>query len=347
MGLAWQGDKIMKKFFACMVALMAMSIASVYADGQSAMLQQQDGTISLFYGKNALKEAYAAAADSGAVITLSRGTFGNLVVEKQLTIVGYHGFSDTGAESTLINSIVVKADDVMIDGVYFVNYVGLDSIRNCRLIHSWINKFQDNPQWNTYTIVDQCVVKDFTYALQRSTDLVVRNSTVYFDCYNTGLKKNPNMAYIVNCVIYMPGYTGYWDDSVCREVLPYATFKNNIFYFSDGVDSRATALIQDDYSKFFNNTWAIVQYSYDYISLGPTCVVEGHEVVDASDILPEATYPAYPVNPTLGSDGTPRGPLGGSGFTDKPSIPRITSREIDTNPDADGKVNVKITVSAE
>lgn len=344
MGLAWQGDKIMKKFFACMVALMAMSIASVYADGQSAMLQQQDGTISLFYGKNALQDAYAAAADSGAVITLSRGAFGNLVVEKQLTIVGYHGFSDTGAESTLINSIVVKADDVMIDGVYFVDYVGLDSIRNCRLIHSWINKFQDNRQWNTYTIVDQCVVKDFTYALQRSTDLAVKNSTVYFDCYNTDLKKNPNMAYIVNCVIYMPPYTDYYDK--CIEVLPYAIFKDNIFYFSDANSYLRTALIQDDYSKFFNNTWAI-EYSYDYISLGPTCVVEGNEVVAASDVLPEATYPAYPVNPTLGSDGTPRGPLGGTGFTDHPSIPRITSRKIDTNPDADGKVNVKITVSAE
>ena len=49
----------------------------------------------------------------------------------------------------------------------------------------------------------------------------------------------------------------------------------------------------------------------------------------------------------LGDDGTPVGITGGSGFSPYPSIPRITSKQIDSKTDAQGKLNVKITVSTE
>ena len=49
----------------------------------------------------------------------------------------------------------------------------------------------------------------------------------------------------------------------------------------------------------------------------------------------------------LGDDGTPVGITGGSGFSPYPSIPRITSKQIDSKTDSEGKLNVKITVSTE
>ena len=48
-----------------------------------------------------------------------------------------------------------------------------------------------------------------------------------------------------------------------------------------------------------------------------------------------------------GDDGTPIGITGGSGFSPYPSIPRITSKQIDSKTDSEGKLNVKITVSTE
>ena len=48
--------------------------------------------------------------------------------------------------------------------------------------------------------------------------------------------------------------------------------------------------------------------------------------------------------PYKGDDGTVVGPYGGTGFSIAPSIPRIVESKIDSNTDADGKLNVKIKV---
>ena len=333
----------MRKFLVCMVTLLAMSTASVYADNQSAMLQQGD-SVTLFYGKNALTDAYTAAADSGALITLSKGHFGDLTIEKSISIVGYYGFSSSIKNGSMLNQLTVKANNVSIDGIHITG-LGLDSIYNCRVTHSWIHDFLDNPKWNTYTIFDQCVITQCRFALQRSTDMVIKNSTIYTSCRDWG--KNTNIAYILNCVIYVPNRDGSINGSggsysSCTEPLPYAIYKNNVICF-EGIYTY-TRLVQNDYSKFYNNTWAVRSGE---ISLGETCVVEENVVGNGSEILPENVNPAYPINPGLGTDGTPRGPLGGSGFTDHPSQPRVISRNIDINTDAEGKLNVKITVSAE
>lgn len=328
-----QRVKIMRKFLVCMATLWTMSMTSVYADNQSAMLQQGD-SITLFYGKNALTDAYTAAADSGAVITLSKGVFGNLTIEKPISIIGYYGFSSSQQKGSVISQLTVKANNVSIDGLY-IKELGLDAIHNCRVTHSWVNDFLDNPQWNTYTVFDQCVIGHCRFALQRSTDMVIKNSTI--NTYYQSWGNNVNMAYILNCVINLGSL-----DNNPTNPLPYATYKNNVIRFEGYVWERTVT--QNDYSKFYNNTWAV---DNGKVSLGETCIVEENIVGAASDILPEMTYPAYPTNPGVGSDGTPRGPFGGSGFTDHPSIPRITSREIGVNPDAEGKLNVKITVSAE
>ena len=58
-------------------------------------------------------------------------------------------------------------------------------------------------------------------------------------------------------------------------------------------------------------------------------------------------YPAHPLDAPLGSDGTAVGPYGGTGFSEYPAIPRIISKSIDSNSNAEGKINVKITVKAE
>ena len=90
-------------------------------------------------------------------------------------------------------------------------------------------------------------------------------------------------------------------------------------------------------------------YSYDgsnvYFNSG--CQNAGNTKKARSSVVSGTQYPAVLTNPGYGQDGTLRGLQGGTGFSSYPSIPRVTSKTIDSNTDADGKLNVKITVKAQ
>lgn len=168
---------------------------------------------------------------------------------------------------------------------------------------------------------------------------------------------NPNPIYLVNNVIYLINSKGYASKDY---TLPYGIFTNNIFVYGSYADGEANGNLQTLSQKYantyLNNAWvrcSVSSYNYNNNrNYGTLASVIDDVTIPQDKIFAEFNwqslqFPAYPINPGLGSDGTPRGPLGGTGFTDRPSIPRITGRDIDLNPDAGGKLNVKITVSAE
>ncbi|MBQ8221296.1 MAG: hypothetical protein IJZ31_08860 [Bacteroidaceae bacterium] len=350
----------MKKFFACMVALMVMSTTFVYADQHSAMLEQGD-SIALFYGADALQQAYAVA-DSGAVITLSKGKFAGLTIEKSLTLVGYYGFSNDPSRATVISGdLVVSANKTSINGVYVTEHLRLYNVSDCTIRHSWLislNAVATGGMIHTNTIVDQCVVSTHVSipVCAWSKDFVIKNSTIRMDQAEIN---NPNPIYLVNNVIYLINNNGYASKDY---TLPYGIFTNNIFVYTNdydysvNADGRIETLSQKYANTYLNNAWARCRVSdrnyNNNRNYGTLASVIDDVTIPQDSIFAEFHYqslqfPAYPINPGLGSDGTPRGPLGGTGFTDRPSIPRITGRDIDLNPDAGGKLNVKITVSAE
>ena len=131
----------MKKLLTMFVALFSMS-ASVFADGLTATLQQGD-VMTPFYGVNAFQEAYAAA-ENGAVITLSSGKFNDVAtISKQITVIGAFAFDATSSETTILGSTTVANHNVKIEGVYFSGTVtlgtsSLTSITNCTLKRCWI-----------------------------------------------------------------------------------------------------------------------------------------------------------------------------------------------------------------
>ena len=71
----------MKKILLSIVALCCTVVAGAQnsSQQQTAILQKGDGTaegsVSVYYGSDALKEAYNAADDEGCVITLTSGQF--------------------------------------------------------------------------------------------------------------------------------------------------------------------------------------------------------------------------------------------------------------------------------
>lgn len=326
----------------------------MFADGLTATLQQGD-VMTPFYGLDAFKDAYAAAKD-GAVITLSPGNFNDVSkVEKQITIIGAYAFDPKSSETTFLESTQIVADNVKIEGVHFGQvHLGVSSVnivtKNFTLRRCYVSKLSGD-NWHENTIVDQCCIEEDA-AMGKSQNYSVKNSTIRK--FSEGNLK-ANIAYVTNCVVWNWAY--FYFSQINREtvqdvsyVQPYAVYKNNYL----GIYKRsvkACSLWVYSPREFYNNL-IFPSYKEPYfdnltISYGTGCVNEGN-IKDENlkfDKLEE--YPAHPIDAPLGSDGTPIGPYGGTGFSEYPAIPRITSKTIDANSDAEGKINVKITVKAE
>ena len=350
----------MKKFVLMFIALF-MTSGSVFADGLTATLQQGD-VMTPFYGVDAFKNAYAAAQD-GAVITLSSGKFNDVgTVSKQITIIGAYAFDVTSTETTFLGSLTVAAHNIKIEGIYFSGTVtlgtsSLSSITNCTLRKCWIETSLLGSYKHENTLVDQCVIKT-EQAMAKSSKYCIKNSTID---YFAEINSTSNIAYIANCVVWhwfacIYSSSKYIENTTYKR--PYAIYKNNYLGLYKSENSSITLSLAPP-SEFYNNRFCQTYMKKDYddsepysfikyitISYGTGCVHE-NDVKGDQKFNKYFEYPAHPVDAPTGSDGTPVGPYGGTGFSEYPAIPRIISKTIDSNSDAEGKINVKITVKAE
>ena len=348
----------MKKILLMLVVLFTMS-ANIFADGLTATLQQGD-TMTPYYGVNAFQEAYAAAQD-GAIITLSSGKFNDVAtVEKQISIIGSYAFNNENASKTILNSMTIAANNVKIEGVYFSGTVtfgssSLKSIANCTLKRCWIETSLYGSYKHDNTLVDQCVIKK-EYAMEKSCNYCIKNSTIG---YFVSMNSSTNIAYISNCIVwdyirFIKSGSAYITDSSCKR--PFAIYKNNILGIYKTENSDRSVYLNSP-SEFYNNHFCQAymypnkEKPYSFlnrveIKYGTGCVNEKNTKADLK-FNNFYEYPAHPLDAPLGSDGTAVGPYGGTGFSEYPAIPRIISKSIDSNSNAEGKINVKITVKAE
>lgn len=300
----------MKKSLLALVALITMS-ADVFADGLTATLQQGD-KMTPFYGVDAFKDAYAAA-DSGAVITLSPGTFNNVdSIKKSIAIIGTYAFNANDSKTTILQKLVLCANNIHLEGIYISGNMVLDSTANCWIAKCWVEgMLSTTEEAHVNTVIDQCVVKN-DKAISKGINYCIKNSTIG-QFYNTNTSKN--VAFITNSIVYS------WSTK------PYAIYKNNLLGGSGTVSCP---------SEFYYNLFS------GQITYSNGCIHNGNL---AGTSLGTTYYPGNPANPGNGQDGTPRGPNGGTGFSEWPNIPRITEQTIDGNTDANGKINVSIKVS--
>ena len=328
----------MKKTLFLAVTFLAMS-ANMLADGLTATLQQGD-KMTPFYGIDAFKKAYEAA-DSGAVITLSSGQFNTVdSVAKSMTIIGAYAFKVSDPTTTILSNLNVRANNVKVEGIYFSGSVSLGAITNCHIKRCWIQLKLSSSAAHTNTLIDQCVVKN-DYAVSKGINYCIKNSTIdYFGAMNT----TSNIAYITNCVVWN------WYSSSSNQ--PYAIYKNNVLACWE---SGSRSIEASAYSEFYNNLF-INRYNSTYIftvTFPSGCINSGNindKNYSAYYTTSDKSYPAPQMKAgatALGQDGTPIGIYGGTGFSEYPSIPRITSKTIDSSTDAGGKLNVKIAVKVE
>ena len=339
----------MKKSFLLLMAFLTMS-ANMLADGLTATLQQGD-KMTAYFGEDAFKQAYEAASD-GAVITLSAGGFNSdIVIEKQITIIGAYAFSGKDTENTHVWSIQIGVDNVNIEGIYISTSLTLghkDAISNCQIKRCWVESTLSANQTHTNTVVDQCVVKTET-ANAKGINYSIKNTTINkFGAKNT----TDNMATITNCVVWQwtnGGSSGFYQ--------PYAIYMNNILGNGTSGDYSMTA---DASSEFYHNAFVRVKENgYGVFKvLFPSGIDGGNITGENTDEFYNTnlyysglnTYPAWHPKDkweTAGMDGTWIGIYGGTGFSAYPGIPRIVSRTIDSFTDAEGKLNVKISAKAE
>lgn len=346
-------QKSMKKILLILVVLFSMS-TNILADGLTATLQQGD-VMTPFYGVNAFKEAYEAAQD-GAVITLSSGKFNDVTtISKQITIIGAGAFWTGASEQTILGSITIAANNVKIEGIYFNKEVTLGTstlsrIENCTLKRCHILSSLYSSHIHENTLVDQCAIPS-VQAMEKSKNFCIKNSTID---HFYGMNSATNIAYISNCVVWRFVY--YVSNTYYSR--PYAIYKNNYLGIYKSDDSKKYLTLESP-SEFYNNVFCPSYMKRDYedsdpysfidyvtINYGSGCVNNGN-IVGNQKFEVINGYPAHPIDAPLGSDGTSVGPYGGTGFSEYPAIPRIISKSIDSNSNAEGKINVKITVKAE
>ena len=320
------------------------------AEGLTATLQQGE-TMTAFYGVNAFVDAYKAAED-GAVITLSEGQFNDVSsIEKSITVIGNMAFDVEGYEKTYLANTTVNADNVTLEGIYFTD-VYLGNINNCHIKRCRIGNtlgYVSNTV-HTNTLIDQCVI-NLENAMPTSRNYCLKNSTInYFGNSNS----SEHIAYITNC--YICYFAQYHNSSYYQ---PYAIYKNCVL----GMDTYNSSTSGGTYlyspSEFYNNYfYRITSYRNisDYTnntykeSFWDGCLNNGNTNSGDKSVYVSKPYIGnYRTNSfnQTGDDGTPVGITGGSGFSPYPSIPRITSKQIDSKTDSNGKLNVKITVSTE
>ena len=338
----------MKKTLLLLVAI-ALTSAKMMAEGLTATLQQGE-TMTAFYGVNAFVDAYNAAED-GAVITLSEGRFNDVSsIEKSITVIGNMAFDVEGYEKTyLYGSTTVNADNVTLEGIYFANYLNLGNINNCHIKRCRIGNtlgYVSNTV-HTNTLIDQCVI-NCEDAMPASRNYCLKNSTI---SYFASSSSSWHIAYITNCYIC---YFAQYSNSSSYQ--PYAIYKNCVLGMNMNYNTNYSLSLYSP-SEFYNNYfYRITSYSSNYTNYPYKeyfyngCLNNGNtNSGDKSAYVRKPFTGNYIINSfnQTGDDGTPIGITGGSGFSPYPSIPRITSKQIDSKTDSEGKLNVKITVSTE
>ena len=329
----------MKKILLSIVALCCTVVAGAQnsSQQQTAILQKGDGTaegsVTVYYGSDALKEAYNAADEEGCVITLTSGQFNfSMDIKKAIAIYGV-GFEDglfEGVQKTTINGWVA-----------FRAFANGSNLKNAKLEGVYVNNSVYVNHCENLTIA-KCQFSDLVFDGTDITGVLVRQ------CYISGSVNGKNNVIggltVKNC------YFGGWVYDTANN--SQMTFDHCIFV--DGKYSHS------NYPAFYTN--CIIQHSWGdndnltglrYGSTAEKCIfargafssnvfsVDNWFGVDFSTLFEDATNSGYTAERTFelaapdtykGTDGTPVGVTGGDyPWYKVPSIPYVKNLNATVN----------------
>lgn len=324
----------MKKFIVLFVAVMAMFATTAKAQSSLLATLNHEGTISTFYGTNALIQAHAAAAD-GDVITLSSGTFQSVNITKAVTLRGAGMVLDAATQTdptVLANEFSINIPDettqrLTIEGIYTNQEVNINKLKNAMFLKDRFNVIfagYKSGQMATDLTFIHCKIAKHYYGANTTY-----NSASFQNCIVSGID---GYNYIFNnCIIGQDGncilcYTSEYKNCVIiypRSDSNSTTMYNNLYTGSHSLDiPNKTNVRVDEDSEAIKN---ILVYSDD----------NDFKLTEEAKAL------------IKGTDGTEVGIYGGNlPFDPTPTNPQISKFNVAAKTTADGKLSVDIEVKS-
>lgn len=316
----------MKKLFLLIVAMMIAVVS--FAQNTLVATLTHDDEIKMYYGANAYKDAYNAAAD-GDVINLSGGKFYPVDITKAITVRGT-GILD--ANPTIIeggfnvNIPTTESMHLTMEGIKISNDVHIkgNTTRPCFMKCSFrVVYVQENTQRAMFMSCEMTRL-----------DTSSSSTSQCISCYIGDASANATSTEFINCVIALDARTP-----------SYITNTNLV---------NCIIVNKQDRQSFYS--FPITTTPINCVSIGlanPFSGANGSNNISEleksifidSDIKNDLTDDAKAKY--LGYDGTPVGMYGGVMPKNMiPSYPRITKMNVAKQTTADGKLSVEIEVSA-
>ena len=327
----------MKKLLLSVVAV--LFAATSYAQNGLVATLSHSTDITMFYGVSALKNAEAAAV-SGDVINLSGGVFDATTISKAITLRGAGIDSDNPTYISGDITIEISADDdnqFTMEGIRCLNWMRMKGT----FANPYFVKCQFNAVGNA-TESDAVTNIMFTNCKITGNINVGANNSFYFV-----------NSYVANIVHYQNASMTATNCIINSNVggLVQSEWFNCIFYY--GRYSEAGLPNDVKATNCYSSAYAISGYAYG-IFRGP-CVnckefttweslfkdFKGAYTDDQTFELTDEAKAEY-----IGNDGTEAGLYGGlQPYTSTPSYPLITTMNVDSQTDTEGKLGVTIEVS--
>lgn len=333
----------MKKFFLCLVTLLTVSVASVFAQSSLVATLSHEGEITVFYGSLALQYAHKAAVD-GDIITLSAGVFDAVNLDKRITLRGAGMGVDVDDASislksatVLLGDFYIRADGstdnrLVVEGIVNEGKVTLEGLNEVELIKCSFYDvcFRANYGGLAGLTFTNCYISNSFTSLYNiyltANNSVFRNAnfngaSCSFSLNNCTLElKNPssdlNNAKLDNCVIVNVNNTDY----------------NNFTKQTYIYNSLWVGNVPENGNPF---TAITLDHNNSVCPIGVNVFEEGtfFKLTDEAKGF-------------LGSDSTEVGIYGGNlPFSPITGNPRIVKCNVASKSSADGKLSVDIEVS--
>lgn len=313
----------MRKITLVLSALMLCVMVNAQSSTQVATLKH-DSTLMAFYGSNAFVDA-CNAADTGDVITLSKGVYNPPTIRKKLTIRGV-GMEYDGTQVT--GTCDIYADSINMEGMYFTGSMYFRSDCFVYLSHVSIPYIYLSYN-NSYTrgVVNNCRI------------LHTSNSNVNITYVNSFLQDcNPFCGTCVNCIVGGYKLQGAYENCILIYRACGYYYSYSLFDGSTTTSSNCVAFNPDKCSISAGG----VNTNLRFVSSG---LFKDYQNVSSSSLsfqsfeLTDSAKTAY-----LGSDSTQVGLYGGFLPFTKYSIPRISQLSVSRSTTADGKLSVSVTI---
>lgn len=327
-----------KNLFFALTLIMAFSLK---VSAQSTLLAtlNHEGTITTYYGSNALQQAHASATH-GDVITLSSGTFLAVDITKAVTIRGAGMQIDTisHTEPTIIaNDFRINVTDTLskkltLEGIYNNQTITIDCLKNATFLKSRFKAITSSG--------NSAIIKDLTFIHCRIADRISLNGSAYFinsiiinPVFNLNVSMDKRVPYsFLNCYIDVSN-------------IEVSEYKNCIIF-----DDNEKGVIAS--STYFNNL-IITNYRYGINIPNNTNIVTTENdarvqyLCDTYNDDNDYKLTEELKNLIKGTDGTEVGIYGGNlPYNPTTTNPQITKFNVASKSTADGKLSVDIEVNS-